>query len=108
MQRVQLLHGLLVQRSDDTFMLFHPSFREWLTRREENESTKFLCDARTGHAAIALRLSRLEAPLDAEKENGVKISTQRSRPVGISFPKERKTSRRRLQTDAVEKRRRKK
>ena len=67
MQRVQLLHGLLVQRSDDTFMLFHPSFREWLTRREENESTKFLCDARTGHAAIALRLSRLEAPLDAEK-----------------------------------------
>jgi hypothetical protein len=67
MQRVKLLKGLLVQRSDDTYMLFHPSFREWLVRREDGENTKFLCDPRTGHAAIALRLSRLEAPLDAEK-----------------------------------------
>ena len=67
MQRVKLLKGLLVQRSDDTYMLFHPSFREWLVRREEGAGTKFLCDPRMGHAAIALRLSRLEAPLDAEK-----------------------------------------
>lgn len=68
MQRVKLLKGLLVQRSDDTYMLFHPSFREWLVRREDgSESTKFLCDPRMGHAAVALRLSRLEAPLDAEK-----------------------------------------
>ena len=67
MQRVKLLKGLLVQRSDDTYMLFHPSFREWLVRREDGENTKFLCDPRNGHAAIALRLSRLEAPLDAEK-----------------------------------------
>lgn len=67
MQRVKLLKGLLVQRSDDTYMLFHPSFREWLVRREDGENTKFLCDPRAGHAAIALRLSRLEAPLDAEK-----------------------------------------
>ena len=67
MQRVKLLKGLLVQRSDDTYMLFHPSFREWLVRREDGENIKFLCDPRNGHAAIALRLSRLEAPLDAEK-----------------------------------------
>lgn len=66
-QRVRLLRGLVVQRSDDTYMLFHPSLREWLVRRDEGESAKFLCDARAGHAAIALRLSRLEAPLDAEK-----------------------------------------
>lgn len=67
MQRVKLLRGLLVQRSDDTYMLFHPSFREWLVRRDDGDGGKFLCDARTGHAAIALRMSRLEAPLDAEK-----------------------------------------
>ena len=67
LQRIKVLNGLLVPRSDDTYMLFHPSFREWLIRREEGESSKFLCDPRTGHAAIALRLSRLEAPLDAEK-----------------------------------------
>lgn len=67
MQRVKLLRGLVVQRSDDTYMLFHPSLREWLVRRDDAESAKFLCDPRAGHAAIALRLSRLEAPLDAEK-----------------------------------------
>lgn len=65
--RLDFPSGLLVQRSDDTHMLFHPSFREWLIRREDGQSTKFLCDPRIGHAAIALRLSRLEAPLDAEK-----------------------------------------
>lgn len=36
-------------------------------RRDEGESTKFLCDLRLGHAAVAFRLSRIEAPLDAEK-----------------------------------------
>lgn len=65
--RINTLKGLLVRRSDDTYMLFHPSLRQWLLRREEGQSTKFLCDARMGHAAIALRLSRLEAPLDADK-----------------------------------------
>lgn len=36
-------------------------------RRDEGESTKFLCDLRLGHAAIAFRLSRLQAPLDGER-----------------------------------------
>ncbi|XP_077561766.1 zinc-RING finger and ankyrin repeat domain-containing protein rolling pebbles isoform X5 [Haemaphysalis longicornis] len=55
----------LVQRNDGSLMLAHPSLREWLTRRDENDSTKFLCDVRAGHACIALRLSRIEAPLEA-------------------------------------------
>lgn len=67
LQRFKLLSGFLVKRLDNTYMFFHPSFREWLIRRDENESTKFLCDLRAGHAAIAFRLSRVQAPLDADK-----------------------------------------
>lgn len=63
----QMLSGFLVKRLDNTYMFFHPSFREWLMRRDEGESTKFLCDYRLGHAAIAFRLSRLQAPLDGDK-----------------------------------------
>lgn len=62
-----MLSGFLVKRLDNTYMFFHPSFREWLMRRDEGESTKFLCDYRLGHAAIAFRLSRLQAPLDGDK-----------------------------------------
>ena len=36
-------------------------------RRDDGESTKFLCDLRLGHSAIAFRLSRLQAPLDGER-----------------------------------------
>lgn len=69
LQRVDVLMSskLLVARQDKTVMLAHPSLREWLVRREENESAKFLCDARMGHAMIAFRLSRFETPLDADK-----------------------------------------
>ncbi|KAI5748263.1 hypothetical protein M8J77_023609 [Diaphorina citri] len=66
-QRFKLLSGFLVKRMDNTYMFFHPSFREWLIRRDEGESNKFLCDLRAGHAGIAFRLSRLQAPLDADK-----------------------------------------
>ena len=45
-QRLGLLAGLLYQRKDNTFVFFHPAFRDWLIRREETESTKFLCDLR--------------------------------------------------------------
>uniref|UniRef100_A0AAG5CPM9 RING-type domain-containing protein n=1 Tax=Anopheles atroparvus TaxID=41427 RepID=A0AAG5CPM9_ANOAO len=65
--RFKTLTGFLVKRLDNTYMFFHPSFREWLIRREDGESTKFLCDLRNGHAGIALRLSRLQAPLDADQ-----------------------------------------
>ncbi|XP_046487873.1 protein TANC2 isoform X1 [Neodiprion pinetum] len=67
LQRFKMLSGFLVKRLDNTYMFFHPSFREWLMRRDEGESTKFLCDLRLGHAAIAFRLSRLQAPLEGEK-----------------------------------------
>ncbi|CAH0559167.1 unnamed protein product [Brassicogethes aeneus] len=67
LQRFKLLSGFLIKRLDDTYMFFHPSFREWLIRRDECESTKFLCDLRSGHAGIAFRLSRVQAPLDPEK-----------------------------------------
>lgn len=67
LQRFKLLSGFLVKRLDNTYMFFHPSFREWLIRREENESSKFLCDLRSGHTGIAFRLSRVQALLDTEK-----------------------------------------
>ena len=67
LQRFKLLSGFLVKRLDNTYMFFHPSFREWLIRRDENESSKFLCDLRSGHSGIAFRLSRVQALLDAEK-----------------------------------------
>ncbi|KAL0269173.1 UNVERIFIED_CONTAM: hypothetical protein PYX00_006985 [Menopon gallinae] len=67
LERFKVLSGFLVKRLDNTYMFFHPSFREWLIRREEGESIKFLCDLRTGHAGIAFRLSRVQAPLDCEK-----------------------------------------
>lgn len=67
LDRFKTLTGFLIKRLDNTYMFFHPSFREWLIRRDEGESTKFLIDLRTGHAAIAFRLCRLMEPLDAEQ-----------------------------------------
>ncbi|KAF0310719.1 Protein TANC2 [Amphibalanus amphitrite] len=67
MSRLKIVSGFLIKRMDDTYMFFHPSFREWLVRREESESHKFLLDPRIGHASLALRLSRMEAPLDPQK-----------------------------------------
>ncbi|XP_008179715.1 protein TANC2 isoform X1 [Acyrthosiphon pisum] len=67
LQRFKLISGLLIKRLDNTYMFFHPSFREWLMRREDGESKKFVCDLRNGHSGIALRFSRLQAPLDSEK-----------------------------------------
>lgn len=66
LQRLGILTSaqFLIQRNDDTLMLAHPSLREWLLRRDENDSSKFLCDIRAGHASIAFRMSRIEAPLD--------------------------------------------
>ncbi|XP_041979704.1 protein TANC2 isoform X2 [Aricia agestis] len=65
--RFESLSDFLVKRIDNTYMFFHPSFREWLIRRDDNESPKFLCDLRAGHCGIAFRLSRVQAPLDPEK-----------------------------------------
>ncbi len=45
-QRLDILSHCLVRRQDSTYMFFHPAFREWLIRRDENNSAKFLCDLR--------------------------------------------------------------
>lgn len=67
LMRFSALSGFLVRRADDTLMFFHPTFREWLYKRREIEPQKFLCDPRTGHAGIALRMSRSEAPLNPDR-----------------------------------------
>ena len=46
LQRINSLAGFLIKRNDGTYMFFHPAFREWLIRREANDSNKFLCDLR--------------------------------------------------------------
>ena len=66
MDTYKSLAGYLVTRRDDSVMFFHPTLRDWLIRRSETENTKFMCDPRNGHAAIALRMSRLESPVNDE------------------------------------------
>lgn len=41
---LELMSGLLVQRHDSTYTFFHPTFREWLMRRDD--IGKFQCDVR--------------------------------------------------------------
>lgn len=69
LMRFSALSGFLVRRADDTLMFFHPIFREWLIRREApgQRGSKFLCDPRLGHAAIAFRMCRIEAPLSPDR-----------------------------------------
>jgi hypothetical protein len=67
---LHIISGFLVRRGDDTVMFYHPLFREWLIRRKDNQSTKFMVDPRNGHLAIALTYSRsstTSAGLNAEK-----------------------------------------
>ncbi|XP_070535963.1 protein TANC2-like [Ptychodera flava] len=66
-RRMDLLSGFLILRNDGTRMFYHPSFREWLMRRDEPESVKFLCDERNGHALLAFRLSRQNPKLSGKK-----------------------------------------
>ncbi|XP_064644495.1 protein TANC2-like isoform X5 [Lineus longissimus] len=73
-QRLETIKVFLHQRQDTSFMYFHPAFREWLIRRDETESLKFLCDLRNtdfdyrnGHALLAFKLTRINAPLNPDK-----------------------------------------
>lgn len=45
-QRMTILSGFLYRRHDNTYMFFHPAFRDWLIRRDDADSPKFLCDLR--------------------------------------------------------------
>ncbi|KAK3106124.1 hypothetical protein FSP39_013189 [Pinctada imbricata] len=65
--RMEMLSGFLFHRRDDCYMFFHPAFREWLIRRDDADNAKFLCDLRQGHALMAFHLSRVCAPLGADK-----------------------------------------
>jgi len=66
-QRYQLLSEFLVMRQDGSVMCFHPTLRDWLLRRRDGESTKFQCDIRKGHEAIALSMIRQPKNLKPEK-----------------------------------------
>ena len=64
--RFNTLSGFLIRRADDSVMFYHQTFKDWLIgHRNLNESggRKFLCDIRTGHLAIALKLCRQEQEL---------------------------------------------
>lgn len=68
--RFSALSGFLVKRADETVMFFHPSFRDWLIRRRQFEQTKFMCDPRSGHLAIALKMCRgceEDLPLNSDR-----------------------------------------
>jgi len=62
----QLVSEYLVARKDGSLMCFHPTLRDWLIRRKEGESTKFVCDLRIGHCAIAFSISRQTKVLKPE------------------------------------------
>ncbi|XP_022250289.1 protein TANC2-like isoform X2 [Limulus polyphemus] len=67
-QRLDILitNNFLVRRQDQCLMFSHPALREWLQKRGESESPKFLCDIKNGHAMISFRLCRFEAPVTSE------------------------------------------
>lgn len=67
LQQFKTFKDLLRKRQDSTYVFFHPALREWLIRRDRGESKKFLCDLRVGHSYLALKLSRLDWPLQQMK-----------------------------------------
>ncbi|XP_033624485.1 protein TANC1-like isoform X2 [Asterias rubens] len=66
-QRIEMVSSFLCFRKDGTRMFYHPSFREWLIRRDEGESVKFMCDHRSGHALLAFKLSRQSRHLNRDQ-----------------------------------------
>ncbi|XP_033105680.1 protein TANC1-like isoform X2 [Anneissia japonica] len=66
-RRMASIADFLLKRRDNTRMLFHPSFREWLNRRDDGESPKFQCEHRYGHALIGFKMTRQSSRLNAEQ-----------------------------------------
>ena len=52
-QRLETISQFLLERRDGRFVFFHPAFRDWLFRRDEGQSTKFMADARYVSKALA-------------------------------------------------------
>ena len=67
LEQFKVFKDLIRKRHDNTHVFFHPSLKEWLSKRGRSESQKFLCDINLGHSSIALKLSRLNWPLDDKK-----------------------------------------
>ena len=66
-QRFGVVAWLLPSRANDTHLFCHATVRDWLVGRRTVDSNKFVVDPRDGHAAIAIDLSRRQAPLGPEK-----------------------------------------
>ncbi|XP_023349320.1 protein TANC2, partial [Eurytemora carolleeae] len=64
--RYSLISDLVVKRRDESVCFFHPLLREWLMRRGEKESIKFICDPRIGHTALSLEMCRTDQSLTPE------------------------------------------
>jgi len=65
--RYNSIADLLVTRSDGSMMFFHPTLRDWLNKRREGESERFLVEGRSGHSAIAFSMARASSRLRPEK-----------------------------------------
>jgi hypothetical protein len=77
------IRDMLVDNGDNGVTIVYPSLRDWLTRRQDGTSTKFLADIRlanvftnclchwmncsTGHLLIALWMSRRADPLSTDE-----------------------------------------
>ncbi|XP_041826409.1 protein TANC2-like isoform X2 [Melanotaenia boesemani] len=66
-QRLEQLSSFLLRRSDNSRMLNHASFREWLVWREEGQDDRFLCDPRSGHTLLAFWLCRQDGKLSRQQ-----------------------------------------
>ena len=44
--RLDVLSIFMYCRRNNSYMFFHPAFREWLIRRDDSDNPKFLCDLR--------------------------------------------------------------
>merc|ERR1719225_1524543 len=59
-EKMKQLSWLVRRKANGTLVFFHPTVRDWLIgRRSTADSNGFVCDPREGHAAIALKLSRM-------------------------------------------------
>jgi len=66
-EKYSQIDDILVTRRDGSLMCIHPTLRDWLTRRKDGDSNRFMCDVGKGHEAIALSLMRQAKILRPEK-----------------------------------------
>ena len=64
---MEQISWVLPCRTNESLMFCHSTLRDWLVGRRTCDSTKFVVDPHDGHAALAIDLSRRQAPLGPEK-----------------------------------------